>query len=77
MFDRNRSMSFIPARRVWITAARMKALLGPHPKPGQVAGCPSSAAWGDEAVGYRLVSGQWPAVVTKYFSDSGRVEFNF
>jgi hypothetical protein len=24
----------------------------------------------DEAVGYRLVNGQWLAVVTKYFSDS-------
>ncbi|GAB2871875.1 hypothetical protein GCM10027176_86750 [Actinoallomurus bryophytorum] len=28
-----------------------------------------SGADSDEAVGYRLVNGQWLAVVTRYFSD--------
>jgi hypothetical protein len=28
----------------------------------------------DEAVGFRNVNGQWPAVVTKYFSDSPNVK---
>lgn len=31
----------------------------------------------DEAVGYRLINGAWPAVATKYFSDSGSPQFFF
>jgi hypothetical protein len=31
----------------------------------------------DEAVGYRLVNGQWLAVATKYFSDDGYITWSF
>lgn len=31
----------------------------------------------DEAVGYRLINGAWPAVATKYFGDSGSPQFYF
>ncbi len=44
-------------------------------------GCWSAVLSGvasDEAVGYRNYNGQWPAVATRYFSDSdSSVEFDF
>jgi len=44
-------------------------------------GCWSAVLSGvadDEAIGYRNANGQWPAVATRYFSDSdSSVEFDF
>jgi hypothetical protein len=44
-------------------------------------GCWSTVLSGldnDQVVGYRNINGQWPAVATKYFSDSTlHVEFDF
>jgi hypothetical protein len=45
--------------------------------PGHCWHASLSGVSSDEAVGYRLVNGQWLAVLTRYFSDSGTVNVYF